>query len=194
MSGDDLSASGNAGLPRLREDIEHARGKTRLTIGRSREVRYLAEHLWAGEHVERLARGSRGKGGGLVVLTDRRLLFVSEGRRRRASEEFQLRNVSSVEWTAGMVLGRITVFASGGRAEITNVNKRAGREITDLILRRLGLVAPVPPSATALSSVTALSGDLDLRDRLRRLGELRDAGVLTREEFEGKLARLLGPG
>ncbi|WP_018505533.1 PH domain-containing protein [Parafrankia discariae] len=193
MSGDDLSASGNSGPPRLREDIEHARRKARLRIGRSREVRYLAEHLWAGEHVERLARGSRGREGGLVVLTDRRLLFVSEGRRRRASEEFQLRNVSSVEWAAGLAFGKITVFASGGKAEITNVDRRAGREITDLILRRLGLAAPVPPAA-ALSSAAALSGELDLRDRLRRLGELRDAGVLTREEFEGKLARLLGPG
>ncbi|CAI7976641.1 MULTISPECIES: PH domain-containing protein [unclassified Parafrankia] len=175
-------------MSQLREDIEQAKQKMRLRSRSSREIKYLAEHLWEGERVERLARGSCGKGGGLVVLTDRRLLFVLEGRKRRASEEFPLRNVSSVEWAAGLVLGKIVVLASDSQAEITNVNKRAGREIADLIRNRLGLASPAP------TPVAVPPGDPDLNDRLRRLGELREAGVLTREEFEGKMARLLRPG
>lgn len=172
-------------MSELREDIEQARQKMRHKTGSSREIRYLTEYLWAGEHVERMTRGSYGGRGGLVVLTDRRLLFVVEGRRRRASEEFPLRNVSSVEWATGMVTGKITVLASGNKAEIAKVNKYDGREITDLIRHRLSPASPAP------TPVTLPPGDPDLRNRLRRLGELREAGVLTREEFEGKMARLL---
>ena len=37
----------------------------------------------------------------------------------------------------------------------------------------------------------AASGPPDVMDQLRKLGELRDAGILTAEEFEAKKAELL---
>jgi hypothetical protein len=38
---------------------------------------------------------------------------------------------------------------------------------------------------------TAAPPQLDLYEQLAKLGQLRDAGVLTPEEFEGKKAELL---
>ena len=44
-----------------------------------------------------------------------------------------------------------------------------------------------PPAATAAPSITD-----ELVDQLRKLGELRDAGILTEEEFAARKAQLLG--
>ena len=41
-------------------------------------------------------------------------------------------------------------------------------------------------------SVAAVAADGDIINQIRRLGELRDAGLLTPEEFEAKKAELLG--
>ena len=63
----------------LRPDIAAARSKMRVKLGGGREIKRLTEHLWEGEAVERMTTGSYGNGTGLIVLTDRRLLFVQDG-------------------------------------------------------------------------------------------------------------------
>ncbi len=45
--------------------------------------------------------------------------------------------------------------------------------------------SPDPPPPTATEGA-------DVIEQIRRLGELRDAGYLTAEEFNGKKAELLG--
>jgi hypothetical protein len=40
--------------------------------------------------------------------------------------------------------------------------------------------------------VAAVAADGDIIDQIRRLGELRDSGLITPEEFETKKAELLG--
>lgn len=84
--------------------------------------------------------------------------------------------------------GKITIFASGNTSEITNVNKDDGKEIVDKIRHMLS--APreqTPPAPVASSSVAA-----DPIEQLKRLGELRVAGVLTSEQFEAQKTDLLG--
>ncbi len=65
--------------------------------------------------------GAYGPGTGIVVLTDRRLLFLKDGRLSKTSEDFPLSKISSVQCSTGMMLGKITVFAPGNKAEILNV-------------------------------------------------------------------------
>jgi hypothetical protein len=48
------------------------------------------------------------------------------------------------------------------------------------------------PAAPPRSAPVASSPDPDALEQLRKLGELRDAGVLTAAEFEAKKAELLG--
>ena len=66
------------------------------------------------------------------------------------------------------------------------------------ITRVVGTLATLPPlearqvAATSLLPRTATSGkDPDALEKLRKLGELRDAGVLTAPEFEAKKEELL---
>jgi hypothetical protein len=174
-------------MSELRPDIADAKQKMRVSIGSGREVKKLVEHLWEGEYVEAMTKGAYGRGTGLVVLTDRRLLFIFEGLMGSSSEDFPLDRISSVQWSSGVVLGKIIVFASGNKAEIKNVNKDDGKEITDRIRHRLSAPLPVAPPGASLAPVNTS----DVYDQLRRLGELRDSGVLTPQEFETKKAELL---
>ncbi|MCK0440648.1 SHOCT domain-containing protein [Gordonia alkaliphila] len=50
-------------------------------------------------------------------------------------------------------------------------------------------VAPAPPAAPATSASTAID---DQVEQLTKLAQLRDAGILTEEEFSAKKAQVLG--
>jgi hypothetical protein len=56
--------------------------------GGKREIKKLVEHLQEGETVDVIATGFYGGGKGIVVLTDRRLMFVKEGIMSKSSEDF----------------------------------------------------------------------------------------------------------
>jgi hypothetical protein len=187
-----LAAIKEAKADPLRPDIEAALSKMSYKAGSKREVKRLADHLWHDEHVSLITGGTYGPGTGIVVLTDRRLFFLKDGVMSKTSEDFPLDKISSVQWSTGMLLGKITVFASGNKAEITNVQKADGKAITDAVRARLagGSSSKAAPSEPASAPATAASTD-DVYERLRKLGDLRDAGILTDEEFAAKKQVLL---
>jgi hypothetical protein len=154
-------------------------------------------HLWEGESVHLMAAGRYGGGIGLVVLTDRRLLFVMDGITRQTIEDFPLEKISSVQWSSGMVQGTLTIFASGNKADIDQMNKKDGKQIADTLRARLARSAPAPrPLATPVYQTPPRPAPPvvsvpDVYEQLRKLAELRDLGVVTPEEFEQKKKELL---
>lgn len=171
-----------------RADIAAALDRMQNKFGTAREVRKLPGHLWEHERVDALAAGQYGKGQGLLVLTDRRLLFLFEGIMSATSEDFPFAKTSSVQWSGGVLMGTITIFASGNKAEIKSVNKYDGKAFVDMARNRLSTPsAPQPPSVT----VQHATPQVDHMAALRQLGELHQAGVLTDEEFSAKKAEIL---
>ena len=150
-----------------------------------------------------MVSGTYGSGTGLAVLTDRRLMFVKDGWVGKTTEDFPLDKISSVQWNSGIMFGKLTVFASGNKAEITNVGKQAGKAIADTIRERLAsgpTYPPQPPAqpptpvAPAPAPASAPPADMsrdEVFSALRQLGELRDAGIVTDAEFEAKKKELL---
>jgi Bacterial PH domain/Short C-terminal domain len=182
-----------------RPDIDAARKQMRATVGSGKEVKLLASHLWEGERVEKMAQAQpKGEAqAGLLVLTDRRLLFVKEGMFGRGkTEDFTFDRITSVEFSKGMATADLKVMAMGNESKF-NVNKDDGKEMTDLIRNRTsgaqrvapGAAAqPVPPAA---GSVQGGEPAPDIPEQIRKLAELRDEGMLTEEQFEAKKAELL---
>lgn len=172
----------------LRPDIAAAAAKLNTTIGSKREIRKLVDHLWEGERVDQLATGQYGAGMGLLARTDRRLLFLKDGWGGGTSEDFPFSKISSVQWASGMMQGTITIFASGNKAEIKSVQKDAGKSMVDAL--RAIIADPAPPASAPEVGARSSSGD-DVIEQIRKLGQLRDAGVVTEAEFEAKKAELL---
>lgn len=186
----------------LRPDIQAAADRMDTKTGAKREIRKLVEYLWDGETVRHMVAGSYGGGTGLLVLTDRRLLFVKDGWTSKTTEDFPLEKISSVQWSSGMMMGKLAVFASGNKAEIVNVGKQAGKLIADTIRERLasGAAYPPPPAGAHPQPVAPpppvvrqapAVGQEDVFEALEKLGRLRDAGIVTPEEFEAKKKDLL---
>lgn len=170
----------------LRADIGDAKNRAGITFGGNREIKKLESHLWEGERVEHLATGRYGGGEGLVALTERRLFFLKDGVMKQTSEDFPFTKISSVQWDSGMMFGTIIVFVSSNRATIDRVIKGVGRQMVDTIRARIsgGEAKPAPAPASTPAAP-------DVMGQLKQLGELRDAGVVTPEEFETKKADLL---
>ncbi|PND49816.1 MULTISPECIES: DUF2510 domain-containing protein [Rhodococcus] len=132
----------------LRPDIQAAKDRLTATVGAGRELKNLESHLWEGERVDMLCVGQYGKGQGLLALTDRRLMFVFHGILGQTTEDFPLDKISSIQWGAGMLLGTITIFASGNKAEVKSVAKTDGKALVDRVRALIsGQVSPVPAQA-----------------------------------------------
>ena len=137
----------------LRPDIQSAKDRISTRMGAGREFKKLESYLWEGEVVDCVCVGQYGRGTGLLVLTNSRLLFLVDGMTGSTFEDFPLSKISSVQWSSGFVQGTLTVYASGNKAEITNVAKPDGPPLADKLRAILaGHTAPVasaPPMFAA---------------------------------------------
>ncbi|MFI1171513.1 SHOCT domain-containing protein [Streptomyces melanogenes] len=173
----------------VRPDIDAAAERIGSVVGAKREIEHLPEVLWEGETVDMLAGGSYGGGIGLLALTDLRLIFLKHGIMSQKLEDFPLGNISSVQWTAGMLMGTLTVYASGNKAEITQIAKPAGKALSDKLRMTLAqLKAPVVPPAPA---PVALLGVQEVTSRLATLDQLRAAGAITDAEYQERRSAIL---
>jgi Short C-terminal domain len=75
--------------------------------------------------------------------------------------------------------------ATAGDATEFRVSKRQAEEVKATLPRLLSQAAPNPVSPSNGSGPS-------IADELRKLGELRDAGLLTEAEFAEQKVRLLG--
>jgi Bacterial PH domain/Short C-terminal domain len=171
-------------------DIEKlASTKLNIKFMVRREIKKLPSLLHVGERVVNLAQGRYERKEGLIVVTDKRILFAEEGMMRSRLEDFPYDRVSSVQTSTGVLSGEIRIFASGNESKIDSVMpKERVPEISDYVRRRLH--TKDEPSAPA-PVADAPGAQADPLDQLKKLGELRDAGILTPEEFEAKKAALL---
>ncbi|MDH2392331.1 PH domain-containing protein [Streptomyces sp. HNM0663] len=170
----------------VRPDIDAAAEKLQSTFGAKREIQRLPEILWEGETVEMLATGMYGKGNGLVVMTDQRLIFFMHGMMSQQVEDFPYGRISSVQWAGGMLTGALIVFASGNKAEIKQMPKEQGKALADALRARLADAGAVSGGSTAPAAPAA-----DVASRLQTLDQLRASGAITDEEYRDRRAKIL---
>jgi Bacterial PH domain/Short C-terminal domain len=175
--------------PQAEKVGELAENKLRMKLGVKRELKGLVELLAEDEEVLNLARGEYDDRQGLVVLTDRRVLFTERGMMRSRLEDFPYDRISSVQTSTGMVHGTLKLFVSGNAAEIKDVYpKERAPEIGDYIRSR---IHQKPTTDAPPAQETGGPPASDPVAQLKQLAELRDAGIVTPEEFEAKKAELL---
>lgn len=165
--------------------MKDAGGVGFLTSG---EVKELPKILWTDELPLKAIRGFYGGGTGLLVGTDRRLLFIDKGLMSLKVEDFSYDKITSIQYKTGIVWGEIEVLASGNRAIFKNIEKKYVRDFGDWL--RAKISAP-KPSPSTIVQVAAPTPGSHLED-LVRLAELNKQGVLTDEEFAAKKKQLLG--
>jgi hypothetical protein len=145
------------------------------------------------------AKGHNGRvtfDGQFVTLS--RKGFFAQTRVGRGEKRIPIMQIVAVQWkSAGVLMGSIQFTISGGsevRSKFGRQNHDANRDENSVTFYRYDqrpfevLRAAIE---AAIASPGAPSAAPDPLDELRKLGELRDARVLTQAEFEQQKALLL---
>lgn len=145
------------------------------------ELHRLPNFLREGERVERMVAGrfEPASRQGLVVATDARLLVLYVKMIGGKTEDLPYDKLSSVEWKPGFGGGSMRIKGPGIKLWISQVDVKPGEKLVEYVRAR---IADGPKQAAAAP---------DILDQLTKLGALRDAGVLTEDEFSAKKAELL---
>jgi len=153
-------------------------------LGR-REIKELPKILWEDELPEKAVQGIYASRNGLLVATNKRLIFIDKGIFSLKVEDFPYDKITSIQYSTGLLWGEIDIFASGNKAEIKQVPKDLVRDFADYVRAK---ITKVPHSGTAQPQSTPPN---DLINQLERLVKLKEQGVLTEEEFQLQKAKLL---
>ena len=98
------------------------------------EVAALPSVLWEDETIAGAVQGRYNDRAGLLVATQRRLIFIDKGWASLRVEDFLYDRITSIQYSTGMVFGEIIIFASGNKAKISQLAKAETVAFADLAL------------------------------------------------------------
>jgi putative oligomerization/nucleic acid binding protein len=84
-------------------------------------------------------------------------------------------------------VARTAMIAGTATAVSNRVSKRQGERWAQQEAQQVQQAAPPPPAPAP-----AAGGEASVIDQLKQLGELKEQGILTEEEFAAQKAKLLG--
>lgn len=156
------------------------------------EIKELPNILWHDEMPEQIVTGFYNNGNGILVATDRRLIFIDKGLVFGLKvEDFPYDKISSIQYETGILMGKITIFTSGNKAVIDNVIKNRTRAFGDWVRARIS--SPVQNKIETQTEVSSTNiSTVDIADQLERLAKLKQQGFLTDEEFAHQKRKFLG--
>lgn len=120
-----------------------------------------------------------------VLIFNDRVEELDPGFLKKRMQTIRFDQVAQVGIKRGVVWSEVTIESTGGHTIVAHGLKKGEADEAKGLLDRLisgarsrSAEGPPPPA-------------VDIPEQLRKLAELRDAGVLTAEEFEAKKAELL---
>jgi len=148
-----------------------------------KEINELPEILNIDESIDNIIQGTYNNGQGILVSTNRRLVFVDKGLLYGLKvEDFPLDKITSIQYETGMVFGKVKIHTSGNTANIENVDKNSARKFAEFIRNKLS-----EPKPTVITS----KPEPDVLEQLAKLGKLHESGILSEQEFSEQKKKLL---
>ena len=137
----------------------------------------LVGHLegWIGE---KMGQGERIRHNGQFILTNERVCFYRKDPFEEVFETIPLSKISSVETLSLMGYRVLRLHTAHDDLEFKTLEPKT---LFDEVLAQLERLRNEASTAPAES----------ITDQIKKLGELRDDGILTEEEFNAKKAELL---
>jgi hypothetical protein len=164
-------------LSKAEKLVEHA--KVHLESDETIEAAVLGAY-------ETKIMGSETVRNGVLIATDRRVVFFAKKLAGYELESYPFGNISSFEQGKSMMGHSITFYASGNKIHVKWINSVA--ELADFTTK---VKHAMSAKTVAAAPAPAVAAQPDVMGQIRQLGELRDAGILTVEEFESKKRELL---
>ena len=146
-----------------------------------KEIKELPKILSKNEKIDNIIEGMYNGGIGILVSTNRRLIFIDKGILYGLKvEDFPLNKISSIQYETGLLSGKIKIHTTGNITTIDKVEKTSVRDFAEFVRNKIELKAE-----------TKNENQNDIFDKLEKLGNLKDKGILSNEEFEIQKKKLL---
>ena len=147
----------------------------------------VVEHLDEGETIiescdgtyEAKILGSDSLRSGIVIVTEQRVVFFGKKMMGYDMETFPLSKVSAIEMSKGLMGKSISLKMSGNSANVKWIQKGDPDAVVKYVRDNMGEKTVAAPVAD------------DIPSQIQKLASLKDAGILTEEEFATKKAELL---
>ena len=107
------------------------------------------------------------------------------------NQDFPYDKISSIQYSTGIMLGKLTIFASGNKAIIDNVDKKRVRVFGDYLRNKITSNNSDSSLNTSPTSNSDNENQDDILSKLERIAKLREQGILTEEEFIQQKQKIL---
>lgn len=127
---------------------------------------------------------------GILIATEKRLVFYAKKLGGYDLESFGYRNISSFEQSKSPMGHKVSFFASGNKVSMKwIVDAAAMASFTETVKSHLSS-AHEPSQQTSIAVQPDQNKD-EIFEQLQKLGALRDSGIVTEDEFNAKKAEML---
>jgi len=156
-------------------------------------AKFRASHLKASEAIkafddgyigEAMGSGSKRQYNGSLIVTNERVAFYRKGIFGEVLETIPLKSITSIERKSLLGHRTIGIHTSHDALVFKTFNKDGEAKLIDAIEAGRN-------SSSASASNDAQTKQESPLEQLKKLGELKDSGVITDEEFSIKKAELL---
>ncbi len=150
----------------------------KLVVDKS-EIKELPNIIRDDETIKDIISGFYDSGSGILVATNKRLIFVYKGLMWGMKvEDFPFDKISSIQYELGMLTGELIIFASGNEAKI----KAVAKDRCSVFCENVRSLISNPEKKENTTKVTSTNND-DMLNQLERLAKLKESGALTEDEF-----------
>lgn len=162
------------------------------SFGTKKEIKELPNLLDDTEELIYITSGMFDNNTWLIALTDKRILFLDKGMIFGLNtKSVDLDMVNSVQFKTGLVFGEFLVVTGVERILIKNLYKKQGRLFEELTVKQLRIRKNEMYQHNIVQVDTNTSKEDDIIEKLARLGELKEKGVLDEEEFKKAKDKIL---
>lgn len=155
-----------------------------------KELNYLPEILKDGEQVLAFTSGLMDGTTWLLVLTDKRIIFLDKGMIYGLKQEtMNLSVIQSIGCTTGIFFGTINITHGGKSVKIENVWKKTVKVFTNMIQEQMDIIN----NSNVKSNITNNEEhkEEDKYDKIEKLYKLKEKGIITEEEFNKEKEKIL---
>lgn len=183
QEGDEVRSNLGTKLEEIKEQISKLKLDNVSSFLGRKEINELPNILALNESLDNLIQGVYNNGHGILVSTDRRLIFIDKGLIYGLKvEDFPLDKITSIQYETGIIFGKVKIHTSGNIAVIDKVDKTSARQFGEFVRNKLS-----QPKTTAQPEMQQPS----VLDQLEKLGKLKESGILSEEEFNEQKKKLL---
>jgi hypothetical protein len=143
--------------------------------------------------VQQAGLGGKTMGLESIFVTDKRVIKMTPKTLGLRSDvtDFNYKDMANVKLDKGILRSSIgiTMRFLSEPVYIKNISKEGANRIIKMI--QDGIAGRLGNEITDSSDATVSSSQMDITEQIRKLGELKDIGILTDEEFQTKKTELL---